>query len=191
MEGLAEKLTNFILRKGIIEESDYEIYKYGFQSGMEVIACCIMSVLIAMYFGSIFKLLVLIGVFFPLRAYSGGVHMKHFYACFICSALVIIGAFLVTDEKWIADIRLIFLEGAVLLLIHFLAYAAIQCDQKEKKFFSKMRKRIIVVILLVSVLFYVLNENEWLQVVLYAVGVVLVSEVIQIVKICVRNLLYY
>ena len=33
MQKLAERLTEYILKQGIIEEEDFDIYKYGFQTG--------------------------------------------------------------------------------------------------------------------------------------------------------------
>ena len=38
MQKLAERLTEYILKQGIIEEEDFDIYKYGFKTGMESIS---------------------------------------------------------------------------------------------------------------------------------------------------------
>ena len=39
MKKIADLLTGYIGRKGIIKEEDYPIYTYGFQYGLELGAC--------------------------------------------------------------------------------------------------------------------------------------------------------
>ena len=39
MKKIADLLTGYIGRKGIIKETDYAIYTYGFQYGLELGAC--------------------------------------------------------------------------------------------------------------------------------------------------------
>ena len=48
MEHLSIVLTNYIFKKGIIDEKNYEIYQYGFQCFLEVSASTICSILIAL-----------------------------------------------------------------------------------------------------------------------------------------------
>lgn len=47
MERLSIKLTDYILSKGVIEESEYEIYQYGFQRFLELFINIICSIIIA------------------------------------------------------------------------------------------------------------------------------------------------
>lgn len=46
MDKLAEKLTRYVLVQGVIEEEDYAIYKYGFQTGIMII---VIMIIIIMY----------------------------------------------------------------------------------------------------------------------------------------------
>lgn len=48
MEHLSIVLTNYIFKKGIIDEKNYEIYQYGFQCFLEVSASTICSIVIAL-----------------------------------------------------------------------------------------------------------------------------------------------
>lgn len=49
MEHLAKKLTEYILKKGIITEESFEIYQYGFQCFLELSASTICSIVIALF----------------------------------------------------------------------------------------------------------------------------------------------
>lgn len=182
MECLAEYFTNYILKKEMINENDYEAYRYGFLTGMEMLLCCITSLIIAITFGSLIKLFVFIAVFFPLRAYSGGAHMKHYYACFICSNLVVVGALLIPSDLF-AGTGMLMAEGLLLFLIHCMAYKAILYeDDAEKKYFSKMRKLTLVMVAILSGILLAFERIDLLTVVMYTVFVTFLSEGIQIVK---------
>ena len=46
MKKIADLLTGYIGRKGIIKEEDYPIYTYGFQYGLELGACFVICFMI-------------------------------------------------------------------------------------------------------------------------------------------------
>ena len=48
MEHLSIVLTDYIFKKGIIDEKSYEIYQYGFQCFLEVSTSTICSIIIAL-----------------------------------------------------------------------------------------------------------------------------------------------
>ena len=48
MGGLASKLADYILDKGAIEKEDYEIYQYGLQTGLEMLSCLIVALLLSL-----------------------------------------------------------------------------------------------------------------------------------------------
>lgn len=183
MEYLAELLTKFILRKDVIDESEYEIYRYGFLTGMEMLVCCMTSLVIAIYLNALMKLIVFIFVFFPLRAYCGGIHAKHFYMCFICSNLVIVAALLIPSELFAGN-GMLLVECFLLLLTDCMAYKAIIYeDDAEKKYFCKMRKITMVIIALFSIALVALHRMDLSMVVIYTVFVTFLSEGIQLIKI--------
>lgn len=89
MEYLALKLTNYILKKGIIDKKSYEIYQYGFQCFLEVSASTLCSIIIALLLHMLPECLFFFLLFVPMRSFSGGLHLKTYLACFIGSCLIL------------------------------------------------------------------------------------------------------
>lgn len=94
MTFLSIKLTNYILKMGIIEKDSYSIYQYGFQCFLEVSTSTICSILIASYLQMIPECILFFLFFIPLRSYNGGIHMRTYTACFLCSCGILISTLL-------------------------------------------------------------------------------------------------
>ena len=76
MKKIANYLTDYICKKGIIKEEDYSIYNYGFQSGLELSFCLCICFIIAVIMGAFYEGFILWGIFLCVRSYAGGVHLK-------------------------------------------------------------------------------------------------------------------
>ena len=87
-EKLADVLTNYIVKNKAIEEEDYQIYKYGFLTGIEMLICIVSCYGIAIQMGMIKECTMLFLVFFSLRSFVGGIHMDSYKKCFACSCMV-------------------------------------------------------------------------------------------------------
>ena len=88
MERLSEKLTDYIIKTGVVSDESYAIYQYGFQIGIEMLSCFLVCLGIAIYLRMIPEFLVFTGSFMLLRTYAGGLHLNSFTRCFICSVFV-------------------------------------------------------------------------------------------------------
>lgn len=146
MESLAQKLTNYIIKQGVISKNDYAIYKYGLQTGLEMETCVLVNAFISIYLNSFFLFLVFIFIFFPLRAYVGGIHMKYFYSCFFCScAVIILGIIFANIVK--CENGIIFFSMLIMMVsIHKLAYLTTkgQSEYDEILYYGLQRKKILV-----------------------------------------------
>ena len=49
MKQLSERITDYIVKSGAISEESYAIYQYGFQIGLEMGSCFLVSLGIALY----------------------------------------------------------------------------------------------------------------------------------------------
>ena len=88
MKCLSEKLTDYVIKTGVVSEESYAIYQYGFQIGIEMLSCFLVCFGIAIYLHMIPEFLAFTGSFMLLRTYAGGVHLNSFTRCFICSVFV-------------------------------------------------------------------------------------------------------
>ena len=81
MKCLSEKLTDYIIKTGVVSEESYAIYQYGFQIGIEMLSCFLVCFGIAIYLHMIPEFLVFTGSFMLLRTYTGGLHLNSFTRC--------------------------------------------------------------------------------------------------------------
>lgn len=102
MKYLSEKLTDYIVKSGVISEELYAVYQYGFQIGLEILSCFLVCFGISLYLHMIPQFLVFTGAFMLLRTYAGGVHLNSYSGCFICSTVVHTTILLVNSHYMIA-----------------------------------------------------------------------------------------
>ena len=184
MEWLAEKLTDYIIKKEIISKDSYEIYRYGMLTGLEMTLCMAICSIIAIHLKSFLEFVVLVAVFFSLRAYVGGIHLKHYLSCLLCSCLIIT-FLLVISRSCNLDLLITAITTAItFFLIDWLAPAATKervDDNEEAAFFNRQRKRILFGIAVLDIIFVLLKLRVFWSLIMYTMLVVLVSMIIGIV----------
>lgn len=185
MDFVSNKLTDFIVKKGVINEEDYAIYHYGLLTGMEVMLCVLLSIVISSLLDVLLQSFVVAIVLFSLRAYICGFHMKKYISCLIWStAILTVGAYAVTFIPLSKEI--LFVICLIMLpVIHMLSYftVAYNSQPEEIAFFTKLRKRIIVGIFVFATVLFVLGNVELLKQVSYALVVALASIGLEIIRI--------
>lgn len=185
MRILADKLTQFIMVKGIIREEDYALYHYGLQTGMEVMLCVIISVIIASKLDILLQSFVVAVVLFALRAYICGIHMKKYISCLISSTVLItVGPFLVNNISLSKNIS-IAVSIVLMALLHKLSYVTIayHSDEEEIQFFTKQRKQILNIVFVVIAVLWLWNKSGYLMQISYALTVACLSVVLEIIRI--------
>lgn len=185
MEFLSNKLTDFIVKKGVINEDDYAIYHYGLLSGMEVMLCVLLSIVISGLLDVLLQSFVVAIVLFALRAYICGIHMKKYISCLIGSTSILtVGTYIATLVPLSKDV--LFITCLIMLpIIHKLSYYTVAYNSQvdEIAFFTKQRKRIIVGILVFLVLIAFIDKLQLIKQVCYALFVALISVIIEIIRI--------
>lgn len=89
MNKIAGIIADYLLRQDVIEYEDYDIYHYGVVSGLELLLCLAVNLFAAVLAGWVLELLVFVLLFAPLRSYIGGIHMKSYPSCLICTTLLV------------------------------------------------------------------------------------------------------
>lgn len=148
---------------------------------MEMLLCFSILFSIAVLFHSVPKLIIFMSVFFPLRTYTNGIHLKHFLSCLIMSCMVMVGAFYLPHLEESALWGCGCLEGFELVAIYFVSKETTkEFDIKEQMYFLKQRKRILMIILIISFLFCLVGLEEYFCVYLYGVTITLLSLLIKV-----------
>lgn len=166
MELLASGLTNYILKKGVIEEKDYDIYKYGFVCFLEKALCIIACIFIALFLKMLVPCLFFFMLFIPIRSLNGGLHLNSYFACFICSLLVLLTSLLA--------FKYITLPPAVSFVIYLISSALIiyegpidhpnrKVDSHENSIFKKKTNITLIFATVISVLLLIFKCNSYLM----------------------------
>lgn len=185
MEKIAEKLTNYIIKKNAISEEDYEIYKYGFLTGMEMILCIATCFIISIQIHMMSECVIFFLIFIALRSFVGGLHMDNFVACYLCSVVTLFSTLLLIKYYPFSNISTTVFIICSLVLIYKINPVENDnrpTDKREKQIFSQRIKQILMIICIATLFIYLLKWNKVLNTIMYTLIVIFVSMILGIVK---------
>lgn len=142
---MAELITGYLQKNGIIEQEKQEVYIYGLQQmGVEMIN--ILSILlISIVCGQLVEAVVFVTAFRMLRSYAGGYHAKTQWRCYFLTVSTIILAlsiikYLIVSAKM--SILLWGLSGVLIFLWVPIEAENKPLDQMEIRIYRKKAKQI-------------------------------------------------
>ncbi|MBS6170879.1 MAG: accessory gene regulator B family protein [Clostridiales bacterium] len=185
IEKIADLLTHYIVKNEAIKAEDSEIYRYGFLIGIEMFICIATCYGIAIPMGMAKECTVFFLIFFSLRSFVGGVHMSSYKKCFVCSCMVVFLTLLAIknislSNKWALGI--ICCEILIILFLNPVENENRPVDGCEKRIFAHTIKRILVIILGVTCVLFTAGYNDYLVVITYTLGVIIISMLLGKVK---------
>lgn len=161
----ANSLANKLVKKGIIQAGDYEVYRFGietgFLKGLHLLSYAILGLLL----GKLPQLIVFLIAFIPLREYSGGYHASTKLKCYIvsCTAifsmLIILGLF--PEAYYGASIYLAIFSGVLLLFLVPVEAIAKPMDDSEKIYYKSKAGFTIVLLLTISLFFFMFQQMRY------------------------------
>lgn len=160
MEKISNRLINYMCDKNVINKDDYEIYRYGFQSALEVFIATATNLMVSKIIGCLKELICFLIIFIPIRAYAGGFHMKKYWHCFWCSTIVVNSFLLIIKQIRFArftNLLLVIVFGTIVVAIGPVENYNRKLDENEKKVFTQKLDFIVLVYLVLSVFFYYSN----------------------------------
>lgn len=161
MNHLSQKLTNYILEKGVIEKNDFEIYQYGFQRFLELSVNIICSIIIAVLLDMKFECIAFFLFFIPLRSYSGGFHMEHYLSCLFLSCLSLTSILCIV--KYLSPLPvfsciLYLISLVVIKITGSVDHPNRYVDEADNLYFNK-RTNIILLMSFIMFIFFLLTNN--------------------------------
>ena len=154
MKQLSERITDYIVKSGAISEESYAIYQYGFQIGLEMGSCFLVSLGIALYLHMIPQFFVFTGIFMLLRTYAGGLHLNSYLGCFICSTAVQTITLLINSQYAImfpVAWGIILISTALILKNAPVENINRELDAEEKKHCKEVTMKILAGVLIFSI----------------------------------------
>lgn len=183
MDKLAEKLAYYIAKERVIRKDELEVYKYEFQVALELSFCIVICMMLSAWAQSFVEGVLFWILFFNIRSYLGGIHMKTYAKCLISSCTVFLLGILIA--KYL-DLNLNFLFMLDVVVLGALWRHSIlldEDDQKARKYFtSKIQKKIVIISIAIIVL-RSLNLSSYMVICSYTLLIVWISLVIGKVKI--------
>lgn len=185
MKYLSEKMTDYVIKSGVISERSYPVYQYGFQIGLEMLSCFLVSFCLSMWLHMISDFVVFTGVFMLLRTYAGGLHLNSFFGCFICSTAVQTIILMINAQY---TIILPVAWGIILIsTVLILKNAPVQninreLDADEKEHCKNVTMKIIIGVLIFSVGCTAVRGNHIVSLISLTILIVLVSQYLGMIK---------
>ena len=168
---MSKKLTEYVVKTGIVPVESYEIYQYGFQIGLEMLFSFVVCFGVATYLHMIPEFVVYTGIFMLLRTYAGGVHLNSFRACFTCSIIV-------------QTVTLLIILASAIFIVKVAPVESInrELDSDEKIHCKKVTMRILFGIILFTGCCTVGGMSNTVSLIALTVLVILISQYVGIVK---------
>ncbi|WP_069998706.1 accessory gene regulator ArgB-like protein [Cellulosilyticum sp. I15G10I2] len=95
MTHLFERITDLFIHNGIINSEDKELYTYGLQQGLIIIANILTTLFIGLLLGMVWQSIVFMLSYIPLRSFAGGYHAKTQFKCYMLSIVLTTAVLLV------------------------------------------------------------------------------------------------
>lgn len=181
MRSAPEVLTDYVIKNGLVDETDREVYKYGFTISIELGLFIVFSLSVTLYLHMILEGLLFFVIFAPLRSYAGGLHLGKFHSCFILSAFTFLGMLLIVKNIDVSIIVL-FIIFLILELCVYVLYPVENINRKvdndEDRYFKRRLKKCLLANLAIVGICASFKCNRYLLVITITYLMVVVTMVI-------------
>ncbi len=185
MKWLSERLTDYVIKTGVVSKELYAVYQYGFQIGLEMFCCFTTCFIIAICLHIISEFIIFTGIFILLRTYAGGIHLNSFGSCFICSVAVQTVALLI-NIKYQFPIRsawvIIMISSLLIYKLSPVESISRELDKEEKKHCKKATLKIIISILIIAGCCTIRSGYKIISLIAITMSIVLFSQCLGIIK---------
>ena len=185
MKWLSERLTDYVIKTGVVSKELYAVYQYGFQIGLEMFCCFTTCFIIAICLHIISEFIIFTRIFILLRTYAGGIHLNSFGSCFICSVAVQTVALLI-NIKYQFPIRsawvIIMISSLLIYKLSPVESISRELDKEEKKHCKKATLKIIISILIIAGCCTIRSGYKIISLIAITMSIVLFSQCLGIIK---------
>ena len=159
---VSSKLTDTMVRQGIVEEEDREVYEYGIKSMIMSIIPVFFGVVFGFLVGKAIEGIIMIATFAIIRKYAGGYHLKSGAVCLFASiviiaVLILLG--LIIENKTMIAVVLV-LSASVLFAFSPIDNENRRLEDEEKKHCRRITRLLVPVIVIAYVFFTGLRMNS-------------------------------
>ena len=187
MDKWIHKMVDSQVKNQRIQESEVEIYQYGYRLLFEKIGALLLTIMIAIIFDAYWEVFFFCVAFIPLRVYTGGYHAGNALCCMILSGFALTGnIFLV---RWLQMIfngtYFIVLElfwGILLCYFSPVETKERRITESERKYFRKMALCIFGIQVLGEIILIGMGYSRWIISFAVAHGINLITVIFPKIK---------
>ena len=129
MDKAARLLSDYVVKKGVIQKEEWELYCYGFEIALEAAVSFIASILIASVLHMVLEGILFFAIFIPMRTFAGGLHLDQYWKCFLLSCATF---FITLMSVKITDIPPM-ISMVVILLMMFGIYGMYPVENQNRQ----------------------------------------------------------
>ncbi|MDD5796499.1 MAG: accessory gene regulator B family protein [Oscillospiraceae bacterium] len=155
INALSRRIAKHLCETSIIEESDLELYAYGFFVLLSRILFLIITTIFGMCFNIIFESILFYILFCFIRSYAGGVHAPNEFLCTVFTTLLMFVCVLIIKLLIIFDAQKItsavyFISFVIIIIFSPLDTKEKPLNKNEKKCYRIKTYIVLAVILFIS-----------------------------------------
>lgn len=147
IEKLVERLIVRQIERGIIDESQKALYRYGYVVLVEMSINVFLTLMVGILNGKMILVIFFSLMFIPLRSYCGGWHAPKDWLCMLFSMGTLLLVVFLEQFSFLPGSAVYFIEVISLVVILLLApmdSVAKRLDEKEIKIFRNLSRIILV-----------------------------------------------
>ena len=166
MKRVANRITNFIIKHGDVDDRYFELYEYGLLIGIEAGICVLVTITEAILLGMIIEWFFFFMTFIPLRSYAGGLHLNRFSSCLLLSNAVFL-LVLGISRKLFMEPDLMFFYIILLFMCIYSLYPIENGNREvtleENLAIRRKFNKVICGLLLISTIMFILSYEKGLK----------------------------
>ena len=161
-KSLSYKFANLLVKNEVIENEDFEIYRYGF----ETLIYFIVNISVALFIGAIFNRLIhtiiFLSCYCTLRQFTGGYHARNYTECTLTFVVIYLITIFVANNIDIDKYKYLLIVFLIFSILIIYKLAPLEHRNKllsstEKKYYRKIAIKIVFItgsIFILSIILY-------------------------------------
>lgn len=144
---LTKNSVEILIKNGIIEESEKEVYRFGISGLYRFLMNIISSIIIGILFGMLWQTILFSATYIPLRRFAGGYHAKTPGRCYFLSCLLVVCVLVLLKHVTFSVTAVLILTVVASVIVFIKAPVASEnkplLDQ-EKVWYGEKARRILL-----------------------------------------------
>ncbi len=166
ISSFAEKISNRLVKNGVIQKEDAGLYRYGVENGIVMAGNLLTAVVVGVVTGRLGIVAAFLFFYGTLRSYSGGIHCNSRWLCYLCSVFVLflpVYSYPIIIKVFPAALRISVLAAAflVIFVLSPVESPKKRLDEEERRFFMRISHCIASIQLCILIVLYCMEAYRY------------------------------